>query len=55
MNTLKDVAKLAGVSTATVSLALNGKSVNKNTRKLVLRCAKQVKNPPSKKVALISL
>ena len=40
MASLKDVAKLAGVSVATASLALNGKSVNEKTRERVLECAK---------------
>ncbi|MBI9104314.1 MAG: LacI family DNA-binding transcriptional regulator [Spirochaetales bacterium] len=42
MSTLKDVASLAGVSPATASLALNGKPVNEDTRRLVMDCAKQL-------------
>jgi len=34
--TLKDVAKLAGVSAATASLALNGKYVKEGTRKIAI-------------------
>lgn len=40
--TLKDVAKLAKVSTATASLALNGKPVNEETKKRVLEAAKKL-------------
>lgn len=42
MASLKDVAKLAGVSVATASLALNGKSVNEKTRERVLECAEKL-------------
>jgi DNA-binding LacI/PurR family transcriptional regulator len=45
---LKDVAKLAGVSTATASLALNGKSVNKKTREKVIECAAKLNYVPNK-------
>jgi len=48
MSTLKDVAVLAGVSPATVSLALNGKAVNEETRRLVIDCAKQLNYVPNK-------
>jgi len=46
--TLKDVAKLAGVSTATASLALNGKSVNEATRSKVIACAQKLNYIPIK-------
>ncbi len=48
MVTLKDVAKLAGVSTATASLALNGKSVNEATRSKVVACAQKLNYVPIK-------
>ncbi|NQT59730.1 MAG: LacI family DNA-binding transcriptional regulator [Bacteroidetes bacterium] len=48
MSTLKDVAALAGVSPATVSLALNGKSVGEETRRLVVDCAKQLNYVPNR-------
>lgn len=48
MSTLKDVAALAGVSLATVSLALNGKPVNEETRRLVMDCARQLNYVPNK-------
>lgn len=48
MATLKDVAKLAGVSTATASLSLNGKSVNEATRSKVISCAKELNYVPIK-------
>ncbi len=48
MSTLKDVAALAGVSPATASLALNGKTVNEDTRKLVLECARKLKYFPNR-------
>jgi len=48
MSTLKDVAALAGVSTATVSLALNGKAVSEETRRLVQTCAKQLNYVPNR-------
>jgi DNA-binding LacI/PurR family transcriptional regulator len=48
MATLKDVAALAGVSTATVSLALNGGPVNENTRETVKRAALQLNYFPNK-------
>lgn len=48
MATLKDVAALAGVSTATVSLALNGGPVNAKTRQLVLKAAKQLHYVPNR-------
>ena len=48
MSTLKEVARLAGVSIATASLALNGKAVNEDTRKLVLVCAKKLNYIPNR-------
>jgi DNA-binding LacI/PurR family transcriptional regulator len=48
MSTLKEVAALAGVSPATVSLALNGKPVNEETRRLVISCAKQLNYVPNR-------
>jgi DNA-binding LacI/PurR family transcriptional regulator len=48
MVTLKQVAKLAGVSEATASLALNGGSVKESTRKRVLACAKRLKYVPNR-------
>ncbi len=48
MATLKDVAALAGVSTATVSLALNGGPVNEKTRETVKRAAEQLNYFPNK-------
>lgn len=48
MATLKDVAALAGVSTATVSLALNGGPVNEKTREMVKRAALQLDYFPNK-------
>lgn len=48
MATLKDVAALAGVSTATVSLALNGGPVNARTREIVRQAAKQLAYVPNK-------
>ncbi|MCF7942949.1 MAG: LacI family transcriptional regulator [Spirochaetia bacterium] len=48
MSTIKDVARLAGVSTATVSLALNGKPVNEATRRLVKSCAKKLNYVPNR-------
>ncbi|MBI9106186.1 MAG: LacI family DNA-binding transcriptional regulator [Spirochaetales bacterium] len=45
---LKDVARLAGVSVATVSQALNGKYVNERTREKVLKCAAELKYYPNK-------
>lgn len=48
MANLKDVAALAGVSTATVSLALNGGPVNAKTRETVLKAAKQLNYVPNK-------
>jgi len=46
--TLKDVAKLAGVSTATASLALNGKAVNESTRGKVVASAQKLNYVPIK-------
>ncbi len=48
MAKLKDVAKLAGVSVATVSQALNGKYVNEKTRENILRIASELKYYPNK-------
>lgn len=48
MSTLKDVALMAGVSPATASLAINGKPVNEETRRLVLDCARQLNYVPNK-------
>lgn len=45
--TLKQVATLAAVSTATASLALNGGPVNEKTRQRVLECAAQLNYVPS--------
>lgn len=48
MATLFDVARLAGVSKATASLALNGKKVNEETRLHVLKCAKTLNYVPNR-------
>ncbi len=48
MPTLKDVAKLAGVSVATASLALNRKPVSEQSRQLVLECARKLNYIPNK-------
>lgn len=48
MSTLKDVARLAGVSVATASLAINGKPVHESTRRLVLACAKKLNYVPNR-------
>ncbi len=48
MANLKDVAKLAGVSVATASQALNGKSVNEKTRQKVLECAEKLNYVPNR-------
>lgn len=48
MANLKDVARLAGVSVATVSQALNGKYVNEKTREKVLKIAGELKYYPNK-------
>jgi DNA-binding LacI/PurR family transcriptional regulator len=48
MATLKDVAALAGVSTATVSLSLNGGPVNARTRETVKQAAKALNYVPNK-------
>jgi DNA-binding LacI/PurR family transcriptional regulator len=48
MPTLKDVAALAGVSSATVSLALNGGPVNAKTREAVEKAAKKLNYVPNK-------
>lgn len=48
MASLKDVARLADVSVATASLALNGKSVNEKTRQRVLECADKLHYVPNR-------
>ena len=48
MTTLKDVAGLAGVSTATASLALNGGKVNAETRQRVLSVARRLNYIPNR-------
>ena len=48
MPTLKDVAKLAGVSVATASLALNEKPVSEQAKQLVLECARKLNYIPNK-------
>lgn len=48
MATLKDVAALAGVSTATASLSLNGGPVNARTRETVKLAAKELNYIPNK-------
>ena len=46
--TLKDIAKKAGVSEATVSLVLNNKSVvNSRTRERVLKCIEEMNYKPN--------
>jgi DNA-binding LacI/PurR family transcriptional regulator len=47
MATLKEVAETAGVSTATVSLALNNGPVNENTRQRVLEVARRLSYVPN--------
>lgn len=46
MPTVKDIAKRAGVSPATVSLALNGKSVSQKALRKVLRAAEDLEYQP---------
>lgn len=48
MATLRDVALLAGVSTATVSLALNGRSVKAETKAAVLEAARKLNYVPNR-------
>ena len=48
MATLKDVATLAGVSTATASLALNNGPVNERTRQTVIKAAAQLSYVPNR-------
>ncbi len=48
MANLKDVARLAGVSVATASQALNGKYVNEKTREKVMKIAGELKYYPNK-------
>src|SRR4030088_265247 len=48
MTTLKDVAELAGISTATASLALNGGKVNEETRQRVLSVARRLNYVPNR-------
>jgi DNA-binding LacI/PurR family transcriptional regulator len=55
MTTLKDVAALAGVSTATASLALNGGPVNARTREIVKRAAKELNYVPNKVGQMLTL
>lgn len=45
--TLREIAKLSGVSIATVSQALNSKPVNEKTRLQVLKAAKQLRYRPN--------
>ena len=48
MATIKDIAKTAGVSTATVSMVLNGKDcISKKTRERVLTAARELSYIPS--------
>lgn len=47
MVTLKDVAEFSGVSTATVSLALNGGPVNAKTRARVIEAARKLNYVPN--------
>ena len=43
--TIRDLAKIAGVSPATVSIALNGKSgISESTRKKIADIAKMIVN-----------
>lgn len=48
MATLKQVARMAGVSPATASLALNNKPVSEKTRLKVISCAKKLGYIPNK-------
>src|SRR6202048_2777767 len=48
MTTLKDIAELAGVSTATVSLALNDGKVREKTRQRVLAIARRLNYVPNR-------
>src|SRR3984893_19351108 len=48
MTTLKDVAELAGVWTATASLALNDGKVSEATRQRVLAIARRLKYVPNR-------
>lgn len=48
MTTLKDIAELAGVSTATVSLALNDGKVSEKTRQRVLAIARRLNYVPNR-------
>ena len=48
MTTLKEVAALAGVSTATASLALNGGTVSEVSRQRVISAARKLKYVPNK-------
>jgi len=48
MTTIKDIAKRAGVSTATVSRALSGNiPVNEDTRQKVLQAVKELNYKPN--------
>lgn len=55
MTTLKDVAALAGVSTATASLALNGGPVNARTREQVKKAARQLNYVPNRIGQMLTL
>jgi len=55
MTTLKDVAALAGVSTATASLALNGGPVNARTREQVKKAARQLNYVPNRVGQILTL
>lgn len=48
--TIKDVAKLAGVSTATVSMVLNNRpvSISDSTKEIVRKCAQQLNYRPNR-------
>lgn len=48
LSNLKDVARLAGVSVATASQAINGKYVNEKTRVNVLKCAEALNYFPNR-------
>ncbi len=48
MATIKDIARVAGVSTATVSMVLNGKDcITKKTKEKVMAAAREVDYIPS--------
>ena len=54
MATLKEVAKLAEVSEATASLALNNGPVKESTRKRVLACAKRLHYVPHRLAGILT-